>query len=244
MPDFNTAPDSTQNDIEHVEFTDMLSAVDRFWEPVKDASTRVLYALTDSVRANGPAMHQITVWDAVESYGGCVSEALAATRVMSWLGIVDASEDKDEKKEKPCKCDSCTARRTTVGLRFDGYRVRDWIVKDRQQQVVAEQQRKELHRQVTRPVRPSEGSVYLIKAGDRYKIGVARDVLRRMAQLNAGQSPFPIVLIHCASGWDYKEQENRLHQKYSEYRVHGEWFEFDDRAVTSVITELDAWAVD
>ena len=69
------------------------------------------------------------------------------------------------------------------------------------------------------------GYVYLIKDlyNNTYKIGVAKDVTRRMKSLQTGNVS-PLKLI-----WDFKTDypyrlEGMLHKTLQEYREHNEWF--------------------
>lgn len=77
----------------------------------------------------------------------------------------------------------------------------------------------------------TDGHVYLLKSGDRYKIGYAVNVENRLSQLRTG-SPYPIELIHAFPA--DREEERRLHKWYAEYRRHGEWFELPDKIVGEI----------
>ncbi|NET62073.1 MAG: GIY-YIG nuclease family protein [Symploca sp. SIO2E6] len=88
--------------------------------------------------------------------------------------------------------------------------------------------------------RNKPGYVYLIHAvgSDRYKIGLTtRSVQARLAELNSSQSPYPLELIDWFETDDVTEDEKYFHEKYSAYRVHGEWFEFDKRTLKKVRRE-------
>lgn len=65
--------------------------------------------------------------------------------------------------------------------------------------------------------------LYLIRCGIHYKIGVARDVSDRLAQLQTGN---PVLLELIASfEFDSAEiAERAMHQKFSHLRGTGEWF--------------------
>ncbi|MBD2019194.1 GIY-YIG nuclease family protein [Leptolyngbya sp. FACHB-36] len=71
------------------------------------------------------------------------------------------------------------------------------------------------------------GFVYLIRAGrgNLYKIGVAIDPTRRLAQLQTG-SPHRLSLVAAKRYRDPYQRESTLHRQYRAYRVRddGEWF--------------------
>ncbi|NER99701.1 MAG: GIY-YIG nuclease family protein [Symploca sp. SIO1B1] len=88
--------------------------------------------------------------------------------------------------------------------------------------------------------RNKPGFIYLIHAQetDRYKIGLTtRSVEARFTELNSSQSPFPLELIDWFETPNVTEDEKYFHEKYSAYRVHGEWFEFDKRTLKEVRRE-------
>ncbi|NER53114.1 MAG: GIY-YIG nuclease family protein, partial [Symploca sp. SIO1A3] len=88
--------------------------------------------------------------------------------------------------------------------------------------------------------RNKPGFIYLIHAQetDRYKIGLTtRSVEARFAELNSSQSPFPLELIDWFETDNVTEDEKYFHEKYSAYRVHGEWFVFDKRTLKEVRRE-------
>lgn len=63
--------------------------------------------------------------------------------------------------------------------------------------------------------------VYLLKVHNFYKIGISKDVNKRIRQLSTGCSAMP-ELIAVAPGGRQLEQE--LHEEFKNYRKHGEWF--------------------
>lgn len=88
--------------------------------------------------------------------------------------------------------------------------------------------------------RNKPGYIYLIRAvgTDRYKIGLTtRSVETRFTELNSSQSPFPLELIDWFETDDVTEDEKYFHEKYSGYRVHGEWFSFDTKTLKQVRKE-------
>ena len=79
---------------------------------------------------------------------------------------------------------------------------------------------------------PSQGYIYLIHATgtNRYKIGLASDIPKRMIQLSK-QSAFPLVLIASHPSNDMSSDEENWHKLFEKQRVHGEWFELSNEQV-------------
>mgnify|MGYP006440862837 CR=1 FL=1 len=58
-----------------------------------------------------------------------------------------------------------------------------------------------------------------------YKIGRSCDPIKRIDQLNSGtKRPNEVELLRVISVYDSYKEEAYLHQKFSEYRIRGEWF--------------------
>ncbi|NER45848.1 MAG: GIY-YIG nuclease family protein [Symploca sp. SIO1A3] len=88
--------------------------------------------------------------------------------------------------------------------------------------------------------RNKPGYIYLIHAvkTDRYKIGLTtRSVEARLAELNSSQSPYPLELIDWFETDNVTDDEDYLHEKFADYRVHNEWFEFDSKTLKQVRKE-------
>lgn len=69
------------------------------------------------------------------------------------------------------------------------------------------------------------GTVYLMHAGDFYKIGFTRiSTKSRLAVLQAG-NPYPIEVVHEISTSKPEELERSLHEQFAHRRRNGEWFE-------------------
>lgn len=80
---------------------------------------------------------------------------------------------------------------------------------------------------------PSElRRVYLISNGLHIKIGVSIDPRSRMEALQTGSS-LPLVLVQdMEGGFDL---EARLHARYKDQRVRGEWFALDPQDVEEIV---------
>jgi hypothetical protein len=67
------------------------------------------------------------------------------------------------------------------------------------------------------------GYVYLVQAGDFIKVGIARDVKRRIDLMQVG-CPFKIELIAAIPCADPRKIERALHDKLKPYHSRGEWY--------------------
>ena len=83
-----------------------------------------------------------------------------------------------------------------------------------------------------------EGFIYVLKCGPHYKIGLSQNVDRRVEQLSV-TPPFDVELIHTIETDDMFKLESFLHDKFSEKRKNGEWFELTEADV-EYIKELGA----
>ena len=63
--------------------------------------------------------------------------------------------------------------------------------------------------------------VYFIRCLDRVKIGYSEDPVKRFGKINA-DAPAPCELLVFVSADTFPEAE--LHERFSDLRVHGEWF--------------------
>lgn len=69
----------------------------------------------------------------------------------------------------------------------------------------------------------NQGYVYLLKAGDYYKIGRSKNFERRVKEIKL-QLPFPVEQIHVARVNDMVESEKKWHKRFKAKRANGEWF--------------------
>lgn len=83
----------------------------------------------------------------------------------------------------------------------------------------------------------TQGGVYFIKAANRFKIGISGNPSSRISSI-ATASPYPIETIHIEYTDDYQRREKRLHERFSGFRTHLEWFEFSDDMIPEVIAEM------
>ena len=70
--------------------------------------------------------------------------------------------------------------------------------------------------------------LYLIECQDFYKIGVAYDFQRRLAELSTG-NPFELNVAAVYAYDNAQVVEGALHQRFSSSRVRGEWFSLNEQ---------------
>lgn len=76
--------------------------------------------------------------------------------------------------------------------------------------------------------------VYLLKCGDKYKIGVSKNVTRRVKELD--NKPFKVEVVAKSPKSIYAlYHEAFLHEKYDKKRVWGEWFKLTQKDVDFII---------
>ena len=80
------------------------------------------------------------------------------------------------------------------------------------------------------PAKKKAGWVYVMQADKYYKIGISQNVSARMNQISP-KMPFVLSLLCKMKTSDMSGAEAKLHEKYSEFRVRGEWFELPPSAV-------------
>lgn len=85
---------------------------------------------------------------------------------------------------------------------------------------------------------PKKAYVYFLECGGRYKIGLSKDVQRRIKELD--KRPFPVKLICQSKPTEYAwEVEQDIHAMLSTKRIDGEWYELDDFAIDMVCTIIN-----
>lgn len=77
------------------------------------------------------------------------------------------------------------------------------------------------------------GNVYLLKCEQYYKIGIAKDVDKRIRQMQGG-NPFELKLVHAFRSRDPHGDEALLHAYFRGGRIRGEWFRLDVRDVERI----------
>ena len=80
--------------------------------------------------------------------------------------------------------------------------------------------------------------VYIIKAGNFYKIGISNDVKQRLRSIQTAnaQKCTIIATLDCD---DAHAKEQKIHRSLSDFRTNGEWFMLNDRKLKAVIDYYD-----
>lgn len=74
------------------------------------------------------------------------------------------------------------------------------------------------------------GKVYLLQAGDHFKIGMTTNLEKRLTQLKV-QLPFPVKLVHVIEAANPSQVESHWHRHFAPLRLNGEWFKLSDADV-------------
>lgn len=92
--------------------------------------------------------------------------------------------------------------------------------------------------QTNEKVNNSDRFIYVLKSNEYYKIGIAKDVAKRMRELQTGD---PVKhLFVCSSFFkDAPRFEKCLHEAFAKYRVEGEWFELPPEKLEELIEILE-----
>lgn len=82
---------------------------------------------------------------------------------------------------------------------------------------------------------PKDGYIYLLESDQNiYKIGYTKNPDRRAATFGL-QLPFSVRVKHLIPTNHMRIAEKQLHDKYSKYRVNGEWFRLNDSHVEEIM---------
>jgi hypothetical protein len=70
---------------------------------------------------------------------------------------------------------------------------------------------------------PVEGVVYMLQAGDYFKIGMSINLDKRLSQIKL-QLPFPVEVVHVIQVAHALQAEAHWHRRFAALRRNGEWF--------------------
>lgn len=78
--------------------------------------------------------------------------------------------------------------------------------------------------------------IYLIKSLNEglYKIGVSNRPNNRLKEVQTG-NPSPVGIVHLYESENAYKIESVLHNRYSHYNTHGEWFELSIKEEVSFL---------
>ena len=76
--------------------------------------------------------------------------------------------------------------------------------------------------------------VYILKVKNRYKIGITKNLEKRLRELQTG-NPDEIMLVCANFIPNASELEANLHRELAHYRIRGEWFQLPDEELEKAI---------
>jgi hypothetical protein len=80
----------------------------------------------------------------------------------------------------------------------------------------------------------SHPHIYVMRCGDKLKIGVAKNVERRAKQLQTGNAE-KILVEYKRERKDAYQLEKHLHRKFAHLRTSGEWFSSESLTLREII---------
>lgn len=97
-------------------------------------------------------------------------------------------------------------------------------IKEHNQKIVDEHNREMANLEFSLiPKEKRPGFVYLLHHDGLYKIGITTKLSRRLMQISP-RMPHEVTLIHFIEADDMIRMESRLHERYADKRMNGEWF--------------------
>lgn len=82
------------------------------------------------------------------------------------------------------------------------------------------------------------GQIYIMECGGYYKIGVSKNVKRRQKELD--RRPFKVNIIYESKiVEDCYSVEEMLHNRFSQKRINGEWFNLNNNDIEIIKTILE-----
>lgn len=84
------------------------------------------------------------------------------------------------------------------------------------------------------------GYVYLFKCGDYYKIGYTENVERRVEELDRRPYSLNVLAVSRALLKPHaRTVEQFLHNHFTDYKINGEWYYFDEYTVNRIVKFLN-----
>lgn len=116
----------------------------------------------------------------------------------------------------------------TFDRRFGGFsgieaHIRGWVARQPDYHDVLELLGGSDAKTITADPAPAEGSVYLIRSGDFFKIGRSDELERRVKEIRTAL-PDAASLVHAIRTDDPSGIEAYWHRRFAEKRANGEWF--------------------
>src|SRR5688572_18714460 len=71
------------------------------------------------------------------------------------------------------------------------------------------------------------GYVYIIRLGRHCKIGITKNMRRRMISIQ-GSNPEHLEIVHTIPTNNMRRAERQIHEQFASRRIRGEWFDLSD----------------
>lgn len=100
----------------------------------------------------------------------------------------------------------------------------------------------ELHREIASCYKTTKktpkGYIYIMECGEKYKIGLSKNIERRKKELD--NRPFPVNIIYKSKLIDnvYKIEEE-IHSHFKEKQINGEWFDLNENDIRVIKEYLE-----
>lgn len=86
--------------------------------------------------------------------------------------------------------------------------------------------------------RKQKSKVYIIECGGKYKIGITKDINRRIKELN--NRPFSCKVLYLSKNSEYAyEVEQHVHYELAESRINGEWYKLHPKMIDFLKEEIE-----
>lgn len=83
----------------------------------------------------------------------------------------------------------------------------------------------------------SDKFIYILKSQDNYKIGITKDIKKRIGDLQTG-NPVKILFVCSTFSENAYDFESELHNHFDEFRLQGEWFQLPPDKLEELIEIL------
>ncbi len=78
-----------------------------------------------------------------------------------------------------------------------------------------------------RQKKKTKGHIYVVESRGKFKIGKTKHLRSRLKKY-VTENPDEVKTVHVFDGDDRELEEARIHKKFSQKRIHGEWFALSD----------------
>lgn len=112
------------------------------------------------------------------------------------------------------------------------------IVREKEEEIELGTGWRKMGNSTKQKVKKTKGYLYLLECEGRYKVGLSKDVERRIKELN--RKPFKLKLITKSRLLDEAyTYEQKLHRTLDKYRIEGEWYLLDKDTIEYVKNRIE-----